>query len=338
MAFIAHWDLDKTYLRTDFDTVRDLVRTAIQRPDQKRTVPGAAALLRELGRAGVAIHILSGSPEQLRSRLEEKLMLDGARWSSLTLKPNLENLLRLRFRALRGQLGYKLPALLCRRAELHPQRDEQGDLVREVLLGDDAEADAFVYCFYGEICAGRAERATVTQVMRAGGAYDDTIADSLRYADRIDKGPVVERVLIHLERQSSPADFRVYGPLVVPFYNYLQAAFVLLEDGRLSPAAVLRVAQDLVVKHNFDSGALARSYLDLSRRGHVTGAAVAPLRRAFSELVATKRPAAASDLAAMVDALETMLPELTPPVSRDLAPVDYRALVTGHNPRRRSRR
>ena len=75
--FIARWDLDKTYLRTDFDTLRDLVRTAIERPDQKRTVPGAAALLRELGRAGVQTHILSGSPEQLRSRIEEKLRLDG---------------------------------------------------------------------------------------------------------------------------------------------------------------------------------------------------------------------------------------------------------------------
>ena len=59
---IARWDLDKTYLRTDFDTLRDLLRTAIERPDQKRTVPGAAALLRELGRAGVETHILSGSP------------------------------------------------------------------------------------------------------------------------------------------------------------------------------------------------------------------------------------------------------------------------------------
>ena len=45
-AFVARWDLDKTYLRTDFDTVRDLVRTAIERPDQKRTVPGAATLMR----------------------------------------------------------------------------------------------------------------------------------------------------------------------------------------------------------------------------------------------------------------------------------------------------
>src|SRR6476619_2116750 len=118
IPFIARWDLDKTYLRTDFDTLRDLVSTAIERPDQKRTVPGAAPLLRELGRAGVEIHILSGSPEQLRSLLTQKLRLDGARWASLTLKPNLENILRLRFRALRGQLGYKLPALLRRRAEL----------------------------------------------------------------------------------------------------------------------------------------------------------------------------------------------------------------------------
>src|SRR5882757_956761 len=124
IPYVARWDLDKTYLRTDFETLRDLVRTAIERPDQKRTVPGAAALLRELGRAGVETHILSGSPEQLRSRIEEKLRLDGARWASLTLKPNLQNMLRLRFRALRGQLGYKLPALLQSRSVLSPQKDD----------------------------------------------------------------------------------------------------------------------------------------------------------------------------------------------------------------------
>src|SRR5262249_46015415 len=128
-AFIARWDLDKTYLRTDFDTVRDLVRTAVERPDQKRTVPGAATLMRELGRAGAEVHILSGSPEQLRSRIEQKLRLDGARWASLTLKPNLTNILRLRFRALPGQLGYKLPALLRRRRELVCQPAASGALV-----------------------------------------------------------------------------------------------------------------------------------------------------------------------------------------------------------------
>jgi hypothetical protein len=273
--FVARWDLDKTYLRTDFDTVRDLLRTAVERPDQKRTVPGAAALLRELGRAGVETHILSGSPEQLRSRIEQKLRLDGARWASLTLKPNLQNLLRLRFRALRGQLGYKLPALLRRRCELPSQRAADGALVGEVLLGDDAEADAFVYSLYADVCEGKVSPEELAAVMRLGRAYEDTIVDALRYASYVEKGPVVERILIHLDRQSSPSDFRLFGDRVVPFYNYLQAALVLHEDGRLPAPAVLRVAQDLVVAHNFDGAALARGYLDLSRRGHVSGRGIA---------------------------------------------------------------
>jgi hypothetical protein len=336
--FVARWDLDKTYLRTDFDTVRDLLRTAIERPDQKRTVPGAAALLRELGRAGVEIHILSGSPTQLRGRIEEKLRLDGARWASLTLKPNLENLLRLRFRALRGQLGYKLPALLLRRCEMASQRDEGGALVREALLGDDAEADAFVYSLYADVCAGHVDANVLARVMRSGDAYDDTISDAVRFAGYVEKGPIVERILIHLDRQSAPSDFAVYGPRVVPFYNYLQAAFVLHEDGRLPARSVLRVAQDLAYAHNFDGGALARSYLDLSRRGHVSGAGIPALSRAYGELLAERRAAGASRVGVMVDALERLAPELAPPRPPSGAAIDYDALAGSHNPRWRRKR
>jgi hypothetical protein len=330
--FIARWDLDKTYLRTDFDTLRDLFRTAIERPDQKRTVPGAAALMRELGRAGVEVHILSGSPEQLRSRIEQKLRLDGARWASLTLKPNLENMLRLRFRALRGQLGYKLPALLLRRCELASQRDVSGALIPEVLLGDDAEADAFVYSLYADLCTGAVDDETLADVMRHGGAYEDTIRDSIRYAGYVEKGRVVERILIHLERQSSPADFRVFGERVVPFYNYLQAAFVLQEDGRIPAAGVLRVAQDLVTAHNFDSGALSRSYLDLSRRGHVSGRGIDDLAAAYDERMA-RRSSAASELGAMIAELFRMAPDLRPPLTRPPLVIDYRQIVAGHNRR-----
>ena len=106
---IARWDLDKTYLRTEFDTLRDLVKTALERPDQKRTNPGASTLLREMVRAGVRVHILSGSPEQMRRRLEDKLRLDGITWDSFTLKPNLKNVLRLRFRAVKDQARLQAP-------------------------------------------------------------------------------------------------------------------------------------------------------------------------------------------------------------------------------------
>ncbi|NUP04726.1 MAG: hypothetical protein HOW73_01555 [Polyangiaceae bacterium] len=337
-GFIARWDLDKTYLRTDFETVRDLVRTAVERPDQKRTVPGAAALLRELGRAGVQTHILSGSPEQLRSRIVEKLRLDGVRYASLTLKPNLQNILRFRWRALRGQLGYKLPALLLGRCELTVQHDDSGELVREVLLGDDAEADAFVYCLYSDVCRGVVGEALLSEVLQRGGAYEDSIRDAVRLSKYIAKGPVVQRILIHLERQSAPSDFKVFGPRVVPFYNYLQAAFVLFEDARIPAEAVLSIATDLTIVHNFERSALSRSYLDLARRGHVTGARTGDLKRSLTELLASRRSPAASELVAMIETIESAQHASPAADHGTTTEIDYLALVAHHNPRHRRKK
>ena len=349
-TYVARWDLDKTYLRTDFDTIKDLVRTAFERPDQKRTVPGAAALLRQLAKAGVETHILSGSPEQLRSRIAEKLRLDGVRYASLRLKPNLQNMLRLRFRALRGQLGYKLPALLLGRCELASQTLDapSGDaraavnkdarpLLQEVLLGDDAEADAFVYSLYADICRGAVTPETLRAVLKHGGAYDDTIRDADRYAQYVTKGEVVERILIHLERQSSPSDFAVFGPRVVPFFNYLQAAFVLFEDGRISAKAVVAVASELVVVHNFQRAGLARSFTDLERRGHLRGVRREELTGEIQELVRQGHPAS-SDLLAMCEEIERSSSRAAPPPPRALPEIDYVALVRDHNPRHKKAR
>ena len=151
--FITRWDLDKTYLRSRFDTLSELVASALEGVEEKRTVPGATALLRELSAAGGRVHVLSGSPRQMRAKLGQKLRLDGVTWDELTLKPNLSNLLHLRLRALRDQLGYKLPELLEARAR-DQTRFGRGNLVREVLVGDDSESDAFVYSLYADLCSG----------------------------------------------------------------------------------------------------------------------------------------------------------------------------------------
>ena len=63
--YVASWDLDKTYLRTEFDTLQDLVRTAFERPHEKRTVPGAAPLLRELAAARPDLRIVLVGPSSL---------------------------------------------------------------------------------------------------------------------------------------------------------------------------------------------------------------------------------------------------------------------------------
>jgi hypothetical protein len=262
---IARWDLDKTYLRTEFDTVRDLVKTALERADQKRSHPGAAAVLREMQASGVEIHVLSGSPEQMRRRLAAKLRLDGIKFASLTLKPNLQNFLRLRWRSIKGQLGYKLPALLGMRAGVEPS-------VHETLVGDDAEADAFIYALYADACAGIADASTVEAVMRRDRCHPEEIEEAMLAMRRIHRDvPVVDRILIHLDRQTPPGDFAVFGERLVPFYNYFQAALVLHEDGRITADAVLRVGTDLVLQHRFDGDALVRSFLDLARRGNLKG-------------------------------------------------------------------
>src|SRR5215467_7173820 len=168
VPYVARWDLDKTYLRTEFSTLRDLLKTAFERAEQKRTVPGASTLLREIAATGASVHILSGSPEQLRAKLEEKLRLDGIAWDTFTLKPNLQNVLRLRFRAVRDQLGYKLPALLRSRAAL-----ETKEVPHESLFGDDAEADAFVYSLYADVVAGRVGERELLEVCAKGRVYED---------------------------------------------------------------------------------------------------------------------------------------------------------------------
>jgi hypothetical protein len=335
-AFVARWDLDKTYLRTEFDTLEDLVRTALERAEQKRTVPGAAPLLRELAAAGAEVHILSGSPRQMRARLEEKLRLDGVQWESFTLKPNLRNILTLRLRAVRDQLGYKLPALLRSRAAMNGRHDAGGGPLREVLFGDDAESDAFVYSLYADVVAGAAPDELLEQLMHRNRSYDSDAAEVLRYARLVDKGPAVEKILIHLDRQSAPSDFAPYGHRVVPFFNYLQAAFVLQEMGRLPAAAVVRVAIELVVEHRFDGDALARSYLDLARRGHLDGTGAEAIDEAFRSLGAAGPLPGAPEIERMCERLLDAAPHVSAGVLSHAKP-DYLRLVELHDRRKKRR-
>lgn len=272
---IYRWDLDKTYLQTDFDSLRQLVRTALQKASQKTAVPGAATLIRELGAAGDSrLCIISGSPTQMRRVLEEKLKLDGVEWDELVLKDNVSNLLRGRFRALRGQVGYKLPVLLESRARAPVEAEE-------VLFGDDAEADAFIYSLYADLIAGRVDEHVLAQVLAAAEVYSEDAARIFRAWHTVPRADPVRRIFIMLDRLTPPAYFGRYGPRVVPIFNYFQAALVLLGDGLLTPTQVVRVAADMVQTAGYNLITLSNSFQDLLRRGLPLQAVAAPLVQAL---------------------------------------------------------
>lgn len=331
-SFITRWDLDKTYLRSRFDTLSDLLSSALEKVEQKRTVPGATAVLRELGQSGGRVHILSGSPRQFRSRLTAKLRLDGVAWDELTLKPNLSNLLRMRLYALRDQLGYKLPELLEARAR-DEQRFGSGLKLREVLVGDDSESDAFVYSLYADLSLGEVPAHELERVLMAGNLGDRTVMRCKSALAKLRHQGAIDCILIHLDGQTPPSLFTRYGARLVPFYNYLQAAFVLLDRGFLSEASTLTIASEFMQQHGFSADAAARSYLDLARRGHVGDGARTRLLATIDSLGAgatLPRELAAALLKLSIDAAPRSAPRRQRP--------DYVELAAFHGGGRNRRR
>ncbi len=319
---IYRWDLDKTYLRTQFDTVRDWVRIAFEKAHDKRTIPGAAALLRELRATGPrGIFIVSGSPTQLRKVLEAKLRLDGVAWDGLVLKPQLRNILRGRFRFIKDQVGYKLAALFESRAGIEPD-------VQEYLFGDDAELDASIYSLYSDVCTGRTSLEVLREVLERSGAYDDVVPAVVALAEKVPKGGGAIRMFIHLERVSPPLDFAALGSRVVPFHNYLQPALVLLEEGAIDPHAAVRVAAELLGAHGFTADALVASYFDLGRRGHLGGRGARALVAFIEEhddrtLGVADAPQLRAFARGLVAEGATALPEAVPPTPPHLDYVEH---------------
>jgi hypothetical protein len=262
---IFRWDLDKTYLRTEFDTVRDLIRTALQKPEEKINVPGVVTLLKELTRptdeGRAVVTFISGSPTQMRAKLERKFEIDGITPDIFILKPTLQNILKGRFKAVRGQVGYKLDTLLRVRAQSPP--------APETLFGDDAEQDAFIYSLYADIAAGLIDETLLREILAEAHVYPATQQSILERFAGLEQGGQVGRIFIHLDRYTAPGRFWVYGPRVVPITNYFQTALVLYADGVLEAASVVRVAAGMISGANYGIYDLANSFQDLARRRHL---------------------------------------------------------------------
>ncbi len=259
MKSLSWWDLDKTYLRTDFDSARELLRAAFEGSASKRTHVGADSLLSATREFGAQTHIISGSPRQMRGVIARKFRLDNVKVDSLTLKPNVANVVRLRFRAVRGQIGYKLPAALATLGGLRG--------VRVLALGDDSEADTFVYSLAGDILAGHISTPLLKDIMHRADAYDDDISRTVQLAEQASGAGEMSRILIHLERRTALSRFAPYGPRVVPFYNYMQAAHICFDAGWLNESGLRTVASAMAERHLFDGDQLARSYTELVARG-----------------------------------------------------------------------
>ena len=161
---------------------------------------------------------------------------------------------------LRPGVAYKLPVLLESRARAPVDAEE-------VLFGDDAEADAFVYSLYADMVARRVDEPIVHQVLQAAEVYPDDQGRIMRTWKDIPQADPVRRIFINLDRLTPPAYFLRYGPRVVPIFNYFQAALVLTADGHLTAPQALKVMVEMVQTAGYNLLTLSNSFQDLIRRG-----------------------------------------------------------------------
>ena len=266
---LCRWDLDKTYLRSDFDTIRSLLRTAFEKPEDKVDVPGVAELLKAIKAAAdrrgrpALVYFVSASPPQIGSAIRKKLALDGVPYDGIVFKDQLAHIRRGKLRNLREHVGFKLAELL--RGRLEAPAD-----ARELLFGDDWESDSLIYSLYADIVAGRLATDQLAPVLRRIRVDPVLVEEIMALGARAVAGDVVVRIFINLERRSPPGVFRLFGPRVVPTFNYFQTATVLGADGYLDPEDVARVAQRLVEAAGYTPRRLENSLADLVRRGHLT--------------------------------------------------------------------
>jgi hypothetical protein len=198
----------------------------------------------------------------MRGVLTDKLRLDGVHFDGFILKDNLRNLLRGRFRAVREQVGYKLPALL-------QSRIGTPSVLGETLFGDDAERDAFVYSLYADLVAERVPPDVLERVLEVAGVYPDARQAIYTSLNELEACDPVERIIIHLDQRSPPIRFDAYGRRVIPVYNYFQAALILFQDKRIRARTVGRIGDALLDNYGYTTAVLARSFQDVVRRGGI---------------------------------------------------------------------
>jgi hypothetical protein len=280
---VCRWDLDKTYLRSEFETIRQLLRTAFERGEDKVDVPGVVELIKVIREAAdrrqrrCRTLFVSASPPQIGKAIRAKLDLDGVPYDGIVFKNQLQHLRPGKLRNLREHVGFKLVALLRGRLEESPE-------TRELLFGDDWESDSLIYSLYADVVAGRLQGRRLDDILRRVPVDPEIAREVLTLAARARGTDAVERIFINLERRTPPAVFRLFGGRVVPTFNYFQTACVLAAAGYVEAGDVARVGRALTGAAGYTPRRLENSLADLVRRGSLAlrdaDALMPPLRRA----------------------------------------------------------
>ncbi|HRP68513.1 MAG TPA: hypothetical protein PLY93_03190 [Turneriella sp.] len=325
-GLVCTFDLDKTYLDTRFESFRKLVRIPFEKAEEKKNIPGVAAVVREIRRGldstkpPVPIYFISGSPEGLHKVVAEKLKLDGVAFDGILFKNWRAAVRKFQFKKIIDKIGFKLAALIYARG-IFPVRAE------EILFGDDSEYDAAIYSLYDDIAAGKLEYYEVLTILKKWQVAQDEmklIADNLkRLADSGYKPrEAVRQIFIHLEQKTSASLHTTLSEKVIPTQNYFQTAVILYKSDVITRAGLFRVISDMIRNYNFGANEFTVSTEDLLRRRLIDTGEARKLLKTIHKGTAFALPRRIiadfrSNLLRTLDSMSRMPETIMPPRRRD---------------------
>ncbi|HXC52683.1 MAG TPA: hypothetical protein VN634_17500 [Candidatus Limnocylindrales bacterium] len=284
---VQRWDLDKTYLVTDTESLRGLLRIPFERARHKRALPGVAVLINELRRSAAdrgsttSVNFVTASPPQIGRAIREKLLLDGIEIDEIRFKNQMHHLMRGHFDALREHVGFKLAELL------QSVRAGQRDGV-ELLFGDDWESDPLIYSLYADVVEGRIDWPRLEKLLERAGVQESGYLHSIRES-AAPGGPrrTIDAICILRARPRASTEFEPFGPRLFWFDSYLECALILHALGYLDARGVIEVASaseanDQAVTAAFEAASsrwprLRREHLTIVRQALVEAGLMQPV-------------------------------------------------------------
>lgn len=258
------WDIDKTYLDTQFETLRGLFRTAFEKSFQKRNVPGTATLIRALEGTVkgniLPLYFISASPPQMEAKLHQKMLLDRINPLGIFFKDNLKNIRFRKFARLKHHVGFKVQALCELRASLKEN-------IGMVLFGDDSESDAVIYSLFSDICSRRLPVSELLSVLDALHVLPEQRRRIVELQEKIPINDPVEKIYINLVADTDPDYYSKFGRRVLATFTTFQAALDLFQSKLIDLDSLVMVARDMIANYGFSVEELAKSFEDLHKRG-----------------------------------------------------------------------
>jgi len=259
-GIVIRSDVDLTYLNTNFQSSAGLLNLMGQSADERETLPAMEIIYRGLRNGsedlgGRPVVFLSGSPRFFKRILEGKMLIDNVDQDGLALKPFkdivMKNLAEFSvdeiIPELKEQIGYKLLWLMRLRLQV-------AATTREILMGDDSEADVVAYVVYHRFTSGELDiDALMTQLdaLEISESWQNQIAQTApKVADQLKGAPApVQAIYINKTGTAGKhypvADWAIEG-LTRYHSGSWPLALDLFEEGLISEQEVQAVRERLI--------------------------------------------------------------------------------------------